>query len=75
MNWNLFLRNIHLWEQAACDDKALNLGSAFKDVEDLGVTEPFGDKLLALGIFAGGGDTYSCCCCLHYQSPCIGLAH
>src|SRR5947209_20616331 len=69
------LGNIHSWEHAAGNDEALNLGSTFKDVEYLRITEPLVKKQLALRALTRGRDAYPCGSHLHEQAACIGFAH
>ncbi len=59
-------RDIDFWENAAGDHQPLNLCSAFKDIEDFRVAEPFLNKLFVGRIFAWCRNAYRRCCCLHH---------
>src|ERR1700730_14915544 len=69
------LRNINLREEPTRNDKALYLRGSLEDVEDLGVAEPLGEKLLAFAIFARRGNAHTGGGDFHHEASRVGLAH
>src|SRR5438067_13886988 len=61
------LWDVYFWEQAACNDEALNLCRSFKDIKNFCVAEPLLNKLPVLGVFSRSRDSYRCCRCLNPQ--------